>query len=746
MQATLFKSRYLPNADGSESTTQLTNSNTVFIHTYLGDDNTGDGTREKPYRSMTKALLKSGMTYVLFRGLINETFTTELLVVGDDVSQIMGNDYIYLCSCSRLTINKSPNKPILLGCIANVIITRGTNSQDNSYSSYSLHKKGLNNMGVHTMFIPSTALFITGITSYSGTPPVENWIVLNFHTNSYTFGHCVFLSTMKIFTGAVNYIVPNFTNNSTNNVQLLRDALRCSGDAREYLLTTFGSDNCRVIKEQRCGGITVNVFNKYDINRTGRLQAAITTGAKTSIRLITDQPAANWPTTGDIFMPTEVDYTANGVTMPIGSFEVWTYTSVTVNGANDITLTGVSYTFKTAHSNLTKTCTRYGDVLDFTLNPDTLNEALWASNTGSYVGCFRPAVDGIIDSNATFINVNPDGTDGGVGDLFQIDANEDLVFNGASSQTWNRFRDTETVLINKGSSFKGLNAMSTDGSPFGFYIGKKQNLIDATSKQPGDTLVVGQMYKIFNDLGQDVTRAIVYNGITYLPEYTFYCIQDVPTFSLLNAGTGAYVKAVNADVIESIELFPYDDATTPSTFPKFSAPLMGDCKLLFYTTAGATRYGKTAGQPVKFADLANANMLVDFPRGLNNMYLTVATTAAAATTLNVNDTTNYPTSGVVYFGTTKFTYTSKTATTLVGASQTLTAQPIGTLVNLVNRLEVNTISLYDEYAISNADREFFTLGNPNLPSPISTYFTTSIPTIKGLRREINGHFDLPYDY
>lgn len=40
----LFKTRYLPNPDGTESTTALTNANTVFIHTYLGDDSTGDGT------------------------------------------------------------------------------------------------------------------------------------------------------------------------------------------------------------------------------------------------------------------------------------------------------------------------------------------------------------------------------------------------------------------------------------------------------------------------------------------------------------------------------------------------------------------------------------------------------------------------------------------------------------------------------------------------------------------------------
>ena len=77
----LFKTRYLPNPDGTESTTALTNANTVFIHTYLGDDSTGDGTREKPYRSMTKALTKAG-TYILFRGLINEAFNSTKQIFG----------------------------------------------------------------------------------------------------------------------------------------------------------------------------------------------------------------------------------------------------------------------------------------------------------------------------------------------------------------------------------------------------------------------------------------------------------------------------------------------------------------------------------------------------------------------------------------------------------------------------------------------------------------------------------------
>jgi len=58
--ANLFKSAY-------------TNTQAVFVHTYLGDDLTGSGTREAPYRSLTKALTR-GLS-IVFRGVINEYFT-----------------------------------------------------------------------------------------------------------------------------------------------------------------------------------------------------------------------------------------------------------------------------------------------------------------------------------------------------------------------------------------------------------------------------------------------------------------------------------------------------------------------------------------------------------------------------------------------------------------------------------------------------------------------------------------------
>jgi hypothetical protein len=367
---------------------------------------------------------------------------------------------------------------------------------------------------------------------------------------------------------------------------------------------SFGNETCLVINETRAGGNKVPIFNQYANTLTGTLTAAITVNqAKTSIQLnVTD--SSKFSTTGDIFIPN-----SDG-----SGSEVFTYTSVTINSATLITFNGASYTFKVAH-NSGVTCTRYGDVLDFTLNPDPSNEALWASNIGGYVGCFRPAESTTISSNNPIINVNDDGTDDtAAGSLMSLNASGNMIFNSNQSQVWNRMRDTTTTVIPLGSTFKGLNAMSQDGSPFGFYLGKKQNLIDNNIVNPGDTLTVGATYKVFNDSSKDTTKAIIYNGVQYLPEYLFTCISGVPTFTLLNDGSGTYVKKLNADVLESIEILPYDDINTPSnTLPKFSAPLMGDCKLLYYTAAGASRYGTVAGNPVLFGDLAGANFVTDFP-------------------------------------------------------------------------------------------------------------------------------------
>lgn len=674
----LFKTRYLPNNDGTESTAALTNANTVFIHTYLGDDSTGDGTRENPYRSMTKALTK-GLAYILFRGLINEAFTNiNKMVIGDDINQSLLTANYPVMQTLSINLTTDRHNAINNGSSATKCIVTVADSFQNGYgANFCLIKQGnFVSVALNKRMYNCTLVNLGNAASVANK---YNFIIINsFLLTASSSNYCVLLTTTVLKTSSGNVIMPNFSDDSVLNIALLRDCFTNSGVSSTTLslalpIDSFGNETCKVIKEQRAGGTHPNIFNKYAPNLKGKLNAAVTTGAKTSVT-INVADANLWPTTGDLFMPTETAYTANGVTMPIGSFEVWSYTSVTIVSPERITLNGPSYTFKTAHSDLNKDCTRYGDVLDYTLNPDPQNEALWASDTGGYVGCFRPAYACDVETGLSAIsNVDENGTDSGSGDLLQI-VNGELKFNSASSQLWNRMSDITTINIPNGSNFKGLNAMSQDGSPFGYYIGKKQTLISPTAIAAGNALTVGKWYKVYNDNGNSVTEAIIYNGVQYLPEYTFLCVTGVTTFSELEPGSGSYVKEILSGVLESIEILPYNDMTTPSTFPKFSAPLMGECKLIFYTASGAARYGKTAGEPVRFADLDLANMITDF-------------------------------------GTVK-----------------------------------NKISYYDTWAISNADSEFYLLTNAGLSTTLKGYFTQDIPAIKYLRREINGHFDMPYDY
>lgn len=675
----LFKTRYLPNVDGTESTTYLTNANTVFIHTYLGDDSTGDGTREKPYRSMTKALTKAG-TYILFRGVINEVFSTTKTLIGDDVNQylIKANYLVTTNTITNLTVDilsfqasGSSNRVIYLS--NNVLGSYGNIS---SFCLYNGVGGGINGANKYNNCTIDTFL---GTFDKAGIP-FNNSIIrktINMVNLGSSIWHSVFPSNCIFKYNGTNIIQPNFTNDSRLNIELIRNAYITAGMsstnvALMFSKDSFGNELCLIIKEQRAGGSHPNVFNKYAETLTGTLTSVITQNqAKTSIQL-TVADSSKFPSTGDVFISFTGTYTNNGALITDGN-EVFTYTSVTINSGTLITFNGASYTFKVAHSN-GATCTRYGDVLNFTLNPDPLNEALWASDTGGYVGCFRPAYACDVETGLSAIsNVDENGANSGSGDLFQI-VNGELKFNSSSSQLWNRMSDTTTINIPNGSNFKGLNAMSQDGSPFGYYIGKKQTLISPTAIAAGNALTVGKWYKVYNDNGSSVSEAIVYNGVQYLPEYTFLCITGVTTFSTLEPGSGSYVKEILSGVLESIEILPYNDMTTPSTFPKFSAPLMGECKLIFYTASGAARYGKTAGEPVKFADLDLANMITNF-------------------------------------GTVK-----------------------------------NKISYYDTWAISNADSEFYLLTNAGLSTTLKSYFTQDIPAIKYLRREINGHFDMPYDY
>jgi hypothetical protein len=531
MVASLFKTRWIPNADGTDSTTPCNNSNTIFVHTYLGDDLTGDGTRENPFRTANKATQKNGSNYIVFRGVLNEYINSYNTIYGDDINQIIVHANFFVrndCRKATFDIWNGGSSP---GTFNSLIILNPTSSlytmtvyllysffpdlsfprTDDGYVKYCTIKNSYLAVGIN-----------------GGT---RNNIVCNSLNVSYpdlVYKYFVFPSSC-IFKYNGN-ILPSitWTNDPKINIGLLKTAYVSAGMSQTnannlFWKDSFGNETCQVVWEQRNGGTLPNIFNKYNAD---------------------------------------------------------------------------------------------GTIADYTLNPDPHNVALWASDIGGYVGCFKPAM--MISMSDPIINVNPDGTDDTAsGTLLQY-SNGNLVLNNLANQTWNRMRSANVTFISNGSKFKGSNSVSKDGSPFGTYIGKYQNLIDTIKVNPGDILIVGSWYKVFNDISKNLDQAILYNNIQYLPEYTFQCIAGINTFSLLNSGSGTYLKRIIADPMESIEILPYDNQITPSAFPPFSVPLMGEVKLLFYTSAGAIRYEKTIGAPVLFGDLMNTNFATDFPTLVNN--------------------------------------------------------------------------------------------------------------------------------
>ena len=336
---------------------------------------------------------------------------------------------------------------------------------------------------------------------------------VNFITNKQAnYSYTVFLSTCIFKYNAIPVIQPIWTNDSRANMQLIRNAYLVAGMSQSnvdliFFKDSFGNETCRIVKEERNGGTTANIFNQYDVN---------------------------------------------------------------------------------------------GNVLDYTLNPQSNNEALYASNLGGYVGCFKPASAMVNTMWNTPIDVNVDGSDTiNAGTLLRVNSDQSIDFNSASSQIWNRIKSNTVLAIPNGIKFNGVSIMSTDGSAFGYYFGKHQNLMNVTALTPSDVLEVNSIYKVCN-INRDIYSSVVFNGTQYLPDYFFKTGTSVLNFTLLNTGSGTVVKKVLATPLEGVEIIPYDDLTTPSvTFPRFSCPLSGNVLMLFH------KIGVNIDKPVLFSEVTN---------------------------------------------------------------------------------------------------------------------------------------------
>ena len=835
----LFKTIYIPNADGSNSAVLATNANTVWVETYKGDNVTGNGTREFPYKNMTTAAVKANLSstilHCVFRGIVNELFTFNKIFIGDDINQCVKLDTynnsmfgpMFRCTCIGGYSNSFQNKyNIIFDIGGSLFFAQLKNSLCTKKMSGSWNSSGniLNNWPLDSCTINEYNLspVVGHKQSYLNSIFIKSMNISS--DGDVLITNTIFQSTCNFKYNGISIQQPAWGSNPKGNVELLRLAYmaapfnmtRAVADAT-FVKDSFGNETCQIVhNEVRNGGTTSNIFAAYAPNASGILNAAIS-GARTTIALNTI--VGTFPSTGDIFLK-----------MADGTSDVFTYTSWVLN-TGVITFTGASQTLRSHLIN--EACTYYGDVTDFSLNANSGNVALYASSTGGYVGALKPAIvvkeDGT--SNPTDwgqqINVNSDGSDTGTnGNLLRKNADGTVDFNTSTDQVvsglaWNRMR-SGVIPIPNGIKFNGLQGMTTDGSPFGYYFGKHQNLVSASqifgandTYNPAPLIKVlapNTLYKVCNDVSQGNEKMIAYCGNSYAPDF-FFSTNPIGTVSVTSgsnvvAGTGtlfqstfiigstivvngetmtvatitsnilmtvstnfaatfsglytpplvftvtnlvdavsnSYVKEILASPLESVEVLPYDTLTDVAVVLKpFSSPLFGLTYILQYTAAGVTRYGgaKVVGQQVTFAHLSETNFLADFPdTHLPVMELGIATTATSMNTITVkSDNSAYPAAGMLQIGSNQFQYTSKpTTTTFYSATgQTMVANAIGTLVNMVE-LKRDKIAYYDGYGISNADQEYVTLVNDK-----RGYFSVSVPVLQFLKLELNGHFNKAYD-
>ena len=143
----LFKTIYIPNADGSNSAVLATNANTVWVETYKGDNVTGNGTREFPYKNVATANIRAvliGATHICFRGLISESFSTSKTMLGDDINQIIKFDvFISTSSMSHLRTTITGSVYDYNNSINNIIFNNNTKNPHLNVWSYCIIKKNI---------------------------------------------------------------------------------------------------------------------------------------------------------------------------------------------------------------------------------------------------------------------------------------------------------------------------------------------------------------------------------------------------------------------------------------------------------------------------------------------------------------------------------------------------------------------------------------------------------------------------
>ena len=490
------------------TTVQLTSGvsgNTYYVHSSIGDDATGDGSREKPFKTLNKAALYQDKLYYLIGGVFTEYVNVvRNPIIGDFGAMLLKNlaGYNYYGDLYHIYADSVTANGIY-HCIVDSYDGGGWNNNGYAYQSVIGNWGGIMYQGAKNCTFTSTLP-----TGQQYNSPVDcifqkriNWNQHGYYTFDQSpiyYNSCVIPSDAVFTVDVDTVLVPmdesgqtvDWSDDSVLNVQLIRNALKNANipnyNTVYFQKDGFGNETCKIIHEQRNGGTLPNIFSKYSSG---------------------------------------------------------------------------------------------GTVTNYCLNPDLNSEPLYASTIGNYVGGFAPNYS---DNLGEVENVDVTGISIGAGDLLVKNDGDVITSNTDSLQIWNRITQVTPIQILNGQSFDNIIRQVKSGAFFGYYLGKLQNLVGTTIYNPGDILEVGKTYKVFNDNSKLPINGVVYNGNVTYPSNAFTVYDSGNTFSLFNEGTGSYLKELYTIPNESVEIQLYDNPTTISTFPKFSAPINSELQILFH--------------------------------------------------------------------------------------------------------------------------------------------------------------------
>ncbi|MDR0834617.1 MAG: hypothetical protein LBN93_10630 [Candidatus Symbiothrix sp.] len=501
----------------------------AYIHTGLGSDIFGDGSITKPFVSYLKANTVFPSKKKLLLGILIENIVSILNILGDSKWQSIISQTSAIANYGQPIIENIKYSGVINAFgFSNSIVK--TISGVLSYSNNSIINSSNNSLVWHTgvKFTNCTIIEFTNVTKSENSIFIKNRYIDT--TGDRNCRNCIFPSTCLFYINNALVTGYNFGNDSVENVRILKRAIDTAWaefGENTILDDALGTINingqkietCRIIKEQKDGGVLPNIFNSYE---------------------------------------------SDGVTPS-----------------------------------------------DYYLNADPNNVALYASDMGDYVGALAPAKKSVGVNQ--YLNVDPStgASSAQAGNIFFLDETSGVLINAEpedyAGQTWNRCT-TGVIELTKHASFSAAcNFGFSSAKTSGLYIGKRQNLFGAVLSPAGASFTVeaGKRYKVYDvsdRLDSESGMLISQSGqadIAITRGNIFLTPDTIVSVYTARSETGVTIREVINDPRESLEVLPYDSATTPSAFPPFSSPINDPVLMLYHLT------GDNIGQPVLFSEITH---------------------------------------------------------------------------------------------------------------------------------------------